>query len=298
MSASHTGNAQIKGPSKLDPHSIAKWLAAMKRMRSACQESIGFDGSAYEVPELKWTQTAYISPQMHPYDRFFFDPALGNGTDGAGYTVDRWLGDLNKRYGGIDKALIWPTYTQIGIDDRNTWDLIRTLPGGVEGLAKVVDQLHERGVKVLWPYHPWDHSTRDQEKNNVTDFVSMAEVLRDTHADGFNADTMSHVPKAFYDAAVKIYKPIAMEPEGGLSSTWDLNYMTLGWAEGWTAWEPDAVNNIPNVDKPKWLSNGKAQHNWCDRWSGDRGTQEVSSHDNIASIWVAFDQECQRHRCG
>ena len=28
------------------------------------------------VPELKWTQTAYISPQMHPYDRYFFDPAL------------------------------------------------------------------------------------------------------------------------------------------------------------------------------------------------------------------------------
>lgn len=34
---------------------------------------------------------------MHPYDRFFFDPALGNGTGGAGYTVDKWLGDLNKR---------------------------------------------------------------------------------------------------------------------------------------------------------------------------------------------------------
>ena len=40
-----------------------------------------------------------------------------------------------------------------------------------------------------------DHSTRGQEKNNVTDFVAMAEVNRDTGADGFNADTMTHVPQ-------------------------------------------------------------------------------------------------------
>jgi hypothetical protein len=196
MSTSHAGNAQIIAPKDLSAAGIAKWMASMKAMRTACQAAIGYTGEIYDVEALKWTQTAFISPQMHPYDRFFFDPDLGNGTDGAGYTVDKWLGDLNKRYGGIDKALIWPTYTQIGIDDRNTWDLIRTLPGGVEGVAKVVDQLHERGVKVLWPYHPWDHSTRDQEKNNVTDFVSMAEVLRDTHSYGFNADTMSHGERA------------------------------------------------------------------------------------------------------
>jgi len=50
---------------------------------------------------------------MHVFDRFFFDPALGNGTNGSGYTVNRWLGDLNTRYGGIDKALLWPTYTNL-----------------------------------------------------------------------------------------------------------------------------------------------------------------------------------------
>ena len=113
------GKAQIQGPNKTDAASVATWLAAMKSMRTACAAEIGYDGSVYEIPELKWTKTAFISPQMHPYDRFFFDPSLGNGTDGAGYTVDKWLGDLNSRYGGIDKALIWPTYTNIGIDDRS-----------------------------------------------------------------------------------------------------------------------------------------------------------------------------------
>ena len=78
----------------------------------------------------------------------------GNGTGGAGYTVDRWLGDLNRRYGGIDAALLWPTYTNLGIDDRNQFDLTRTLPGGVDALRRVVEQLHSRGVRVLWAYNP------------------------------------------------------------------------------------------------------------------------------------------------
>ena len=148
MGNARGGNSQIEAPTFVDPASIQKWLLAMLEMRQACQQAINFTGAAFKVSELEWTQTAYISPQMHPYDRYFFDPALGNGTNGAGYTVDRWLGDLNARYGGIDKALIWPTYTQIGIDERNTWDMIRSMPGGAEGVRVVVGQLHARGVKV------------------------------------------------------------------------------------------------------------------------------------------------------
>jgi iron(II)-dependent oxidoreductase len=46
------------------------------------------------------------------------------------YTVDRYLDDLEKRYGGIDAVLIWPTYPNMGIDDRNQHDMIRSMPGG------------------------------------------------------------------------------------------------------------------------------------------------------------------------
>jgi len=115
MGKGRAGNAQIKGPADVSAAGIAAWLAKMKRLRTACTAAIGFNGTISKVPELLWTQTAYISPQMHPYDRFFFDPRLGNGTGGAGYTVDKWLGDLNKRYGGIDKALIWPTCESMSI---------------------------------------------------------------------------------------------------------------------------------------------------------------------------------------
>ena len=108
MGRAKRGDAQIKAPAALDGASVAAWLGEMRAMRAACQSAIGFNGSAFAEPALAWTRTAFIGPQMHMYDRFFFDPSLGNGTDGVGYTVDKWLGDLNTRYGGIDKALIWP----------------------------------------------------------------------------------------------------------------------------------------------------------------------------------------------
>jgi hypothetical protein len=34
-------------------------------------------------------------------DRFFFDPHADN------YTVQKYLGDLNARYGGVDSILMW-----------------------------------------------------------------------------------------------------------------------------------------------------------------------------------------------
>ena len=55
-----------------------------------------------------------------------------------------------------------PTYTNLGIDDRNQFELSLSCAGGAAGLATVVDQLHDRGVRVLWAYNPWDHSTRGQ----------------------------------------------------------------------------------------------------------------------------------------
>ena len=35
------------------------------------------------------------------------------------------------------------------------FDMLRDLPGGVEGVKSVVDVFHARGVKVLFPYNPW-----------------------------------------------------------------------------------------------------------------------------------------------
>ena len=69
------------------------------------------------MPALKWTQSSFMQPQMMVHDRYFYDPVVGK------YTVDRYLDDLEKRYGGIDAVLIWATYTNMGIDNRNQHDM-------------------------------------------------------------------------------------------------------------------------------------------------------------------------------
>jgi hypothetical protein len=91
------GGEQLNAPSG----NYADYLAALLAYRKSCLAYIKFNGSIYEVPQLKWTQTSYMQPQMHPYDRTFYDPSVG-------YTVDRYVQDLNDRYGGIDSVLVWP----------------------------------------------------------------------------------------------------------------------------------------------------------------------------------------------
>lgn len=94
---------QIAGPS--DPTQFDSWLASIKAWREQTRSQTHYNDSIYSVPELLWTQTSFIQPQMHPYDLFFYDPVAHE------YTVDRYLKDVTTRYGGIDSVLIWPTCT-------------------------------------------------------------------------------------------------------------------------------------------------------------------------------------------
>ena len=169
---------------------------------------------------LKWTQSSFIQPQMMVQDRYFYDPVAHS------YTVDRYLDDLDKRYGGIDAVLIWPTYPNMGIDNRNQHDLIRSMPGGVAGVRQMIADFHKRGVRVLFPMMMWDQGTRDIGKSWPE---AIAELMAEIGADGINGDTQDGVPLAYSLAADKVGHPLAFEPEGGPSDealAW--NVMTWG----------------------------------------------------------------------
>ena len=81
-------------------------------------------------------------------------------------------------------------------------------------------------------------------------------------------------------------KPIAMEAEGGMPEL-DLPFRTLAWAEGWKDDDGPNIhgNSMPDVDKAKWLSFGKAMTTWCARWTGDPNNQEKSK---IPQLQVAY----------
>ena len=215
--ATGCGPCQQTGPTSKSAQ--PQWLLDFQQDRDDWHERINYQGGVFNRSELVWTQRSYIQPQMHPYDRYFYDETSGN------YTVQRYLDDVKDRYGGIDSMLMWPTYTNIGIDDRNQFDFFRTMPGGLDAVARVTEELHAHGVSVLWPYNPWDTGTR---REKYPDNETFAMLLKQTGGNGINGDTMEFLPESFWDWAVTKSYPIAFEAEDGGTDE-SLNWSTMGW---------------------------------------------------------------------
>src|SRR5882762_5836840 len=174
------------------------WLVDIRHWRDERRIRIGYDGSRYDLAVLKWTESSFFQPQMMVEDRYFYDPVARR------YTVDWYLDDLEKRYGGIDSVLIWPTYPNMGIDNRNQHDMIRSMPGGIPGVRQMIADFHRRGVRVFFPMMMWDQGTRDPGMSWPD---AIAKLMAEIGADGINGDTQHGVPLAFSAAADKIGHP-------------------------------------------------------------------------------------------
>jgi formylglycine-generating enzyme required for sulfatase activity len=252
------------------------WLADIRHWRNERRVRIGYNGSRYDLPALQWTQSSFIQPQMMVHDRYFYDLVS------AKYTVDRYLDDLEKRYGGIDAVLIWPTYPNMGIDNRNQHDMIRSMPGGLTGVKQMIADFHRRGVRVLFPMMMWDQGTRDPAMPWP---YAIATLMAEIGADGINGDTQDGVPLAFTLAADEAGHPLAFEPEGGPSDE------ALAWNV--MTWGQYQFPFTPLVDKYKWLE-PRHMVNISDRWKRDK-TDDLQfaffngvgweSWENIWGIW-------------
>ena len=253
------------------------WLADVRHWRMERRIRAGYFGSEYERPELKWTQSSFIQPQMMIHDRYFYSPLT------IKYTVDRYLDDLDQRYGGIDSVLVWPTYSNIGIDSRNQYDLFRDLPGGTEGVRKMVADFHRRNVRVFFPTMLWDQGTHDEK---VPDAEALVKELADVNADGINGDTLDGMPASFKRASEKFNHPLALEPEVGLGSDETLTLNTMSWGYWRYVFEP-------SVSRYKWLE-PRHMVNISNRWAHNHldDLQEAffngigfETWENIWGIW-------------
>ena len=232
------------------------------------------------MPALQWTQSSFIQPQMMVHDRYFYDPVAGK------YTVDRYLDDLEKRYGGIDAVLVWATYPNMGVDDRNQLEMVESMPGGVDGVRQMVADFHRRGVRVLFPMMMWDQGTHDPGRPWPE---AIAALMKEIDADGVNGDTQDGVPLGFSLAAEKIGHPLAFEPEDGPSDE------ALAWNV--MTWGQYQFPFLPMVDRFKWLET-RHMVNISDRWAQEK-TNDLQfaffngvgweSWENIWGIWNRDD---------
>ncbi len=269
-------NAWEGPPNPCPPFTHDRWLADLKHWRTERRIRIAYDPSRYDMPALKWTQSSFMQPQMMVHDRYFYDPAAGR------YTVDRYLDDLEKRYGGIDAVLVWSTYPNMGIDDRNQLEMVESMPGGIEGVRQMVADFHRRGVRVLFPMMMWDEGTHQPSQPWPQ---AIAALMKQIDADGINGDTQDGVPLGFSLAADQIGHPLAFEPEGSPSDE------ALAWNV--MTWGQYSFPFIPMVDRYKWLET-RHMVNISDRWATDK-TNDLQfaffngvgweSWENIWGIW-------------
>jgi formylglycine-generating enzyme required for sulfatase activity len=262
------------------PSTHQRWLSDLEHWRTERRIRIAYDPSRYDLPALKWTQSSFMQPQMMVQDRYFYDPVAGK------YTVDRYLDDLDKRYGGIDAVLIWSTYPNMGADDRNQLQMVESMPGGIDGVRQMVADFHKRGVHVLFPMMMWDEGTHQPDQPWPD---AIAALMKEIDADGINGDTQDGVPLGFSLAAEKIGHPLAFEPEGSPADealAWDV----MNWGQY-------NFPFIPMVDRYKWLET-RHMANISDRWNQDK-TDDLQfaffngigweSWENVWGIWIGID---------
>jgi len=264
---SHTGVmnlTELPPPSEVffsgpaSPSDQPAWLEGLKAWRNDRRTLLRYNPAQYERPDLEWTQHIFSQVQLLIWDRSLYDPDKGE------YTVDHFLSETESRIGPIDAVLIWHVYPNLGVDDRNQFDLLRDLPGGIPGLRRMVDQFHQHGVRVFFPILAWDGGTRDE---GAAPWATMSQLLKEIGADGINFDTLESVPPQFRLASDTIGHPLALEPQFQPRDE-SLAWTNLSWND-WVTWEGKPYPFIPMVSKNKWM---EPRHtvNVTDRFTRDK----------------------------
>ena len=224
----------------------------LEKQRAELRATI--DRTAFEKEGLAWYRSAYSEAFVFMYDTSFYD------REEQRYRIDEVLDDGEKEFGGYDIILLWQSYPRLGIDGRNQMDFYRDMPGGLEGLRKLTDRAHERGVKVFVNYNPWDLSTRREpgagdpdprgyrwgfpeegrdsggsriESSGapaVADAEALGSIIHAIGADGIFLDTMGSDDPGFRGPIEQANPDIVFDPEGvpGLES---LGSITGSWLQ-------------------------------------------------------------------
>jgi len=267
---------QINGPGNISE--TASWLKQIEEWKKIEKAKLAYSNTFYKDKEIQWVRSSFIQTQMMAQERSFYDPVKNE------YTVDKYLDEIASRYGGLNSILVWPTYPNIGVDNRNQFDWIRCLPRGLDGVRDMVKQFHKHGIKVLLPYNPWDIGTRREPESDVETF---AKILKYVDADGINGDVTSGLGANWRSVFDKAKKGIAIEPELDYDDKYT-EYDQMGWAY----WE---YPFIPSISKRKWIEHSHMVH-VCDRWAHDHTSNLQFAFFNGAgfetweNIWTVYNE--------
>jgi len=162
-----------------------------------------FDDSLYQRKDLQWIRKSYVIHLLMAWDKQFYDDK-----DQSYHLVD-FLKKGKSLYGGDDVVGIWPTWPSLGIDQRNQFDLFRDLPGGLAQVRRLSALCHTNDSHLFICYNPWDESTRSEGH-----LSGLADIIRETNADGTVLDTQGNSSRQLQAAADSVKAGVIMYPEG------------------------------------------------------------------------------------
>ncbi len=136
-----------------------------------------FDNSLFEREDLKWVRHTYLCQLMMGWDHNIYDSEKNR------YTFGDFIDFNNKVLGGAEIYGLWPTWPALGMDQRNQWDMYRSMPGGMPAVKKLADLTHRNNSHFYIAFKPWDTATRSEDP-----YEGLAESIRETGADGVVLD--------------------------------------------------------------------------------------------------------------
>jgi sulfatase modifying factor 1 len=257
-----------------DPAEWPAWRRALGRWRDEARERVQHDGSAYERPELHWTQHCFACALVWLWDELLYDH------DAHRFTPERLLEEAEREFGGLDGLVLWHAYPVLGIDERNQFDYYRDVPG----IRDLVAAIQEHGVRVFIDYNPWDTGTR---REPVSDAEAVAGIVQWLGADGVFLDTMKEAMPELR----------ARAPNGALEgeSTLPLPRIRdhhLSWAQ-WFADSP-----VPGVIRSRFFEQRHMLHH-TRRWNRDHSEELRSAWlngvgmlvwENVFGSWVGWNE--------
>lgn len=162
-----------------------------------------FEDQLYKRPDLQWIKKAYVMHLIMAWDKDYYDYHTGR------FNLMNFVDRGRKLYGGDDVIGLWPTWPTLGLDQRNQFDMYRDLPGGLSALRQLADSLRSTGVRFFIAYNPWDESTREEGH-----LQGLADLIRETSADGVVLDTKGESSKELQEAADAVRPGVIMYSEG------------------------------------------------------------------------------------
>lgn len=195
---------------------IGRWQEGLRLMFQKKMlydlEPGSFDNHLYERADLKWINHSFVGHFVSAWHNYFYDGEKNLLT----YTdFDK---NIRKNFGGDDYMILWTGFPVLGLDQRNQWDLIRAMPGGVAGLRKISASGLKEGMHLMTNYTPWDLPASYDQLFNSTRYENPMEALGKISQDadfwGVMFDTRSESGKWFQDAMDKYRSGFAIFPEG------------------------------------------------------------------------------------